>query len=248
MTAPVRILNGGSLADTLPVSLPGERIVCHECLIEGPVRADSLPEFIELRGQYLRQTYPEHAKDDYATTEAAEFHRISNLPASAEVELWFEDDLFCQVNLWFVCHLLTDGPPKSKISWVRPHDDLRFGFAGMPPDHLPRLRESARPIDPDHLAALANLWQAYREDNIDALMQQAQSFGDSWAMVRRAAEAHRDRVRHDAPRQLLREIIAVNPTASFGTVFREFSERAPIYGFGDLQVRRLYNEEIASGS
>ena len=30
-------------------------------------------------------------------------------------------------------------------------------------------------------------------------------------------------------------------TKDFGTIFKEFNRRESIYGFGDVQVRRLFN-------
>ena len=37
-----------------------------------------------------------------------EFERIQNIPPNSAIYLWFEDDLFCQVNCWFALALLQD--------------------------------------------------------------------------------------------------------------------------------------------
>jgi len=44
------------------------------------------------------------------------------------------------------------------------------------------------------------------------------------------------------PSQSLIRIINELNTVEFEPIFREFSKREDIYGFGDLQVKRLFNE------
>jgi len=46
----------------------------------------------------------------------------------------------------------------------------------------------------------------------------------------------------DRPVQSLKEIKEELKTDDFGIIFREFSKREAIYGFGDLQVKRLLDE------
>ena len=38
------------------------------------------------------------------------------------------------------------------------------------------------------------------------------------------------------------QIIKELKTEEFGPVFKEFNKRESIYGFGDLQVKRLFNQ------
>lgn len=45
--------------------------------------------------------------------------------------------------------------------------------------------------------------------------------------------------------QALQQIIDELGTEEFTLVFREFCKREGIYGFGDLQVKRLYDELLA---
>ena len=46
------------------------------------------------------------------------------------------------------------------------------------------------------------------------------------------------------PIQSLITIMKELDTEEFGPVFREFNKRESIYGFGDLQVKRLFDEII----
>src|SRR5688572_10875635 len=100
------ILTGDCLADNFSNSrIPGEMIVCRECLVEGPVKAIPDHHFWEARAQYLSRG-SEHEKEFYVRAVKGEFDKIGAIDRGAEVCLWFEHDLFCQVNYWFTIALL----------------------------------------------------------------------------------------------------------------------------------------------
>ena len=46
------------------------------------------------------------------------------------------------------------------------------------------------------------------------------------------------------PMALLSTIMIEMNTQEFGPVFQEFSKRACIYGFGDIQVKKMYDQII----
>ncbi|MFC3159993.1 protein of unknown function [Chryseobacterium arachidis] len=100
------ILNGDCLADQIEkTSVKGEQIICREALITGPLQADNLDDFWKIRSEFISEEY--HAeKDGYYPKVVSEFEKILHIPENSEVNLWFEDDLFCQVNLWFCLSLL----------------------------------------------------------------------------------------------------------------------------------------------
>lgn len=106
MKTAYHILNGDALLHQFPDSVEGTRLVCRECLVEGPVRESSLSQFFEERKTYLNEHYGKEVQLEYKKEVAALFYQILKLPDSAEINLWFEDDLFCQVNLWFCLFLL----------------------------------------------------------------------------------------------------------------------------------------------
>jgi hypothetical protein len=61
-----------------------------------------------------------------------------------------------------------------------------------------------------------------------------------------AVKAHTDRIPTEGnlgrPSQSLIQIMKELETDEFEPVFKEFSKRESIYGFGDLQVKRLFDE------
>ena len=76
--------------------------------MEGPVRESSPSQFFEERKTYLTKHYWKEVQLEYKKEVAALFYQILKLPDSAEINLWFEDDLFCQVNQWFCLSLLQE--------------------------------------------------------------------------------------------------------------------------------------------
>ena len=67
-----------------------------------------------------------------------------------------------------------------------------------------------------------------------------------YPFIKPAIQAHIERFPEDGsfgiPTQILVDILTVNPEASFGELFTEFCKQAPIYGFGDLQVKKLLDQ------
>ena len=99
----LHILNGDSTAQTLTqTGLAGEHLVWKEALIWGPTPAQKdLSEWCRLRANFLAGSNGMDAQqcfEDLMQQEAA----LGTLANHDEVVLWFEFDLFCQLNLIYV--------------------------------------------------------------------------------------------------------------------------------------------------
>ena len=83
------------------------------------------------------------------------------------------------------------------------------------------------------------------------MLKIATELESSYPFIYKALEAHISRFPTDGtlskPRQSLIEIMNELNTREFGPVFREFSRREAIYGFGDLQVKRLLDDLTRKG-
>src|SRR5215210_3615464 len=102
----IHVLAGDALAENFnKTGIDGEVAVCRECLIEGDVKAENLNDFWEIRADFIVSVYGEN-KEKYFETVADEFRKLNNLTPGAEVNLWFEYELFCQTNMWFCLDLL----------------------------------------------------------------------------------------------------------------------------------------------
>src|SRR5215216_6724838 len=102
----VHVLPGDSLASSFKsLALNGEMIVCRECLIDGDVSGDNLNKFFKRRADYLSDKYSSSSQY-YIDSVQSELEKLMPLPKWSEINLWFEYDLFCQVNMWFLISLL----------------------------------------------------------------------------------------------------------------------------------------------
>ncbi len=241
-------MNGDALRVQFPAKLEGDIIVARECLVDGDAGGEDLDDFFHRRARFIMETYNISSIEEYFSTSVTEFKRIMNTPPSSTICLWFEDDLFCQVNLWFVAHLLDTYLKEKKVYLVRPQTHDQFGFGGLIQSEL--LQAFNDRIVLNDLDKFACLWRYYQKHDTDSLLKTASELKESYPFVTAAAEAHIARLPDSnglgRPFQTLTEIINELGTDDFGTIFKEFSKRESIYGFGDVQVKRLLRQVQSS--
>lgn len=242
MAATYHILNGDALRERFPDAIAGIPIVAREALVDGPVAAATLPEFWQLRAAFLSTAYG-GTIDDYFINTLAEFEKIQQIPPRSNIHLWFEDDLFCQVNFWFTAYLIRKAELNAKVYLVRPARHNQYGFGGLGQEALIAIFEQRKMLN--ELDVIADLWVVYQQGDLIKLANQAKYLATSMPFVQTAVQAHIDRFSVDkSPLAALTRIMKELGTDAFGPVFKAFSERYSIYGFGDLQVKRLYDDII----
>lgn len=238
------ILNGDALKSQFPISIEGEVIITRECLIDGNIKGENLTDLFRNRANFISENYPNNSKEDYYEKAVSEFKKILNITEKSEVNLWFEDDLFCQVNCWFVLHLLLESKKALKIYLVRPQELSQYGFGGLSKAELIDLYSNRILLKQKEI--LSKLWPSYQKDEMDKLREQANLLKADYPFILNSVKAHILRIPKEdypgRPIETLKEIIRDFETTDFTIVFNEFSKREFIYGFGDEQVRQLLKE------
>ncbi|MGB5383293.1 MAG: methyltransferase domain-containing protein [Lutimonas sp.] len=240
----IHILNGDSLLGKFPSELQGERIVARECLIEGDVTANNLSEFYKNRASFLFSTYGT-SKTDYVAKTRSEFERISQLNPKEQVYCWFEKDLFCQANFWFVCDLLHQNG-QQHVSLVLA-ENLEYGFAALSSQELEQSLEANTPLSRSDLANFSQLWKAYQTKNFEKLLEIEKKLHLKFPFLKEVilAEIIKDPQENKGkPMEVLEELILSKNSTDLKKIFPEFSERLSIYGYGDLQVSRMIKEWV----
>ncbi len=241
------ILNGDALKEQFPQKITGEIIVARECLVDGDISGDSLEELFVSRAKFIGEHYGATAQE-YQDKVVAEFNKLNKIVPDAEINLWFEDDLFCQVNFWFVLHLLSKAKAKNPIYLVRPQKHSQYGFGGLDQVALNSIYEKR--ILLTDLEVLSSLWTIYQKGDVETLLTKVGKIEKKYPFILAAAQAHQARIPKDGhpgrPVKAIKEIMQELQTDDFGTIFKEFCKRESIYGFGDLQVKRIY-ERIMNG-
>ena len=235
------ILNGDALLDRFPNAISGEKIVLRECLVDGPVQSHSQDELYEIRAAFLENLIEDFNPKDYWKDVVSEFENIQSIPPDSAVYLWFEDDLFCQVNLWFTCHLLYNYTDQLEVYIIRPKTLTQYGFAAYDEVGLVQLFDDR--VEFPFVGTCAALWRAYVNDDPQLLQLIARTFSDPFSYIKTAVYLHLDRLptEYDSgrPKEVLKAIMKEIGDKDFSLIFKRFSEELYAYGYGDLQVKRL---------
>ncbi|WP_153799497.1 DUF1835 domain-containing protein [Foetidibacter luteolus] len=241
------ILNGDALAYSFPeANIEGDIVVIREGLIDGDLSGDNPQDFWQSRANYMG--VPEA---EYYNNVVKEFEKLMDAADGCELNLWFEYDLFCQVNMWFVVSLINSLPIERKVYAVyTSHLDKtsKFFWNGFGPANADELKICyARRIllnEADmHLGD--ELWKAYKKGNLEVLTNLSKKQSSAFPYLQEVVKAHVDRFPKDGekgrPEKVIEEIIQ-NGSNDFGNVFKEFWSRESIYGFGDTQLKHLYDK------
>lgn len=249
----IHILNGDALlAQFPPVSaIPGQRLVFRECLIEGPKDAfEDLSDFLMQRADYLNKQYESeidlHLQHFYHLIKA-----LNDAPIDEEIVLWFEDDVFCQTNMWYSIYLLMHqcSDMKKNISWVR-STSLKYGFSAFDQVGLKKAFEARAKLNTESLLTFSALWRAYAKKDLSGLrglIHKAVKIDNEFKAVIDAvldAEQIDPKTKRNRPEQRMFEILNTlgKDKSHFGKVFNIFSDSEAIYGFGDSQVKHIYDK------
>lgn len=216
------------------IGLEGETVVFRECLVVGPIDAPTPPEFWDERSHYILAEDP----IEFHEKVADEIEKLRDAGPGDEVNLWFEYELFCSVNLWFSIDMLRGSG--AKIYRVEPivlsKDDRWNGFGKLQSGELRECYASRRLLKDADLALASDLWMAYQNRDGKRLVELSASEAPNFPYLSDVCAAAAEV--ETLPESIVRDIISSGIT-EFEDIFAEFSRRAGVYGFGDLQIREL---------
>lgn len=241
----VHILNGDALRDRFPESLGGRTLVARECMVDGDVSGSTLVQVSQSREEFLLDVYGVPIQD-YRDLSLAEFKKIQAIPNGEEVVLWFEDDLFCQVNLWFICWLIDEAQRDLKLYLARPLAASRYSFAMLSDTDLETCLKEKTEITLAQRSAFASMWKAYQYEDRIAMHRLAtgplSAFDFLLPVIDAEVQRYRDESGSSPMEQIVLAIIKEDPKGGFVAHFEAFSKSHPIYGLGDLQFKRVWEE------
>ncbi len=231
------VLPGDAVAaEFKKTNIEGEVIVCRECLVVGDVDADSLPDFWDQRARFILSDYGED-EIVYHETVADELAKLLDLDEYAEVNLWFEYELFCSVNMWFCLWLL--GETGAAIYRVEPsvlsEEDRWDGFGKLTAAELQSCYDSRIYFTPEDIALGADLWNAFRKGDNERLIELSAIESNCFPYLAEVCQAAIDK--DTRPAEILGDL-----DAKAEDIFEQFASRTGVYGFGDLQVQKLIDQ------
>ena len=235
----IHVLPGDALTENFrKTKVDGEIIVCRECLVEGDVKAKNPEDLWQVRAAFIDESYGE-TSEKYFHNVVGEFEKLKNFAdVGAEINLWFEYELFCQVNLWFCLYLL--GESSAKIFRVAPvvrnESDLWKGFGDLSAEDLEKCFAERIEFTEKDMQLGADLWKAYQNKDYNKLEKLAENESPCFPHLKDVCRAEIEKSAR--PVKVLVDIIAEGKT-DFTEIFSAFSQKAGVYGFGDAQVKRI---------
>jgi hypothetical protein len=226
--------------------LQGDVVVFRDALVTGPLDGDIFGSFWDARAAFILTEYGEDPFE-YQDKVANEIMKIADAEEGDEVNLWFEYELFCGVNLWFCCEILrgTDAEVFRISPSVLEQEDVWKGYGKMEAHALSACFEDRVLMSADDIELGSELFRAYRDGNNRRLLELGRTESAAFPHLRVVAEAAVQRA--TLPLVTVEEIIESGITEP-GEVFVEFRKRLGVYGYGDLQVERLLDHLSSNSS
>ncbi|HTF38568.1 MAG TPA: DUF1835 domain-containing protein [Blastocatellia bacterium] len=240
----LHIHNGDSTAGTLrEFGFPGEHKAFQEVLMEGPVPGGLSPdEWLEVRARFLAEAYEkvENCKKDLRDQEAW----LRRFSEHDETILWFEHDLFCQINLIYLLDWFSkQSMGKTRLSLICVGgfpgvEDFR-GLGQLTGEQLASLFDRRHEVSEPELSLAARAWAAYWSADPEEISRLIDEDTSAMPFLGHALRLHRMRfpsLKNGLGRieNTALEVISNGPIG-FKSLFQRFGEAEPVYGMGDSQ-------------
>ena len=203
----------------------------------------SLEAWREARAKFLADEYElkfEDCRKDLLQQEAA----LERFTEHDETILWFEHDLFCQINLIYLLDWFSKRPvDKTRLSLICVGEfpgveDFR-GLGQLTGEQLASLFGTRHEVTTEELGLAARAWAAYVSDNPQPIAQLIDEESSALPFLKAALRLHLMRF-PSATNGLGRvenkalEMISHGPVG-FKSLFPRFAKAEPTYGLGDSQ-------------
>ncbi len=253
--AQLHIVNGeGTAVNFRRSGIPGDLVVWNEALVMGPVTFDiGTAAFWKLRSTYFlnqqNKLLPSANHPTYEQLVVAEFDKLKSLSSYQQITLWFEHDLFCQINMmgllaWISSQL------KSEVSLMLVCIDRFPGiedFRGLGQLHskdYPTLLDQAQLLSRNDLDFAQSIWTWYcsNEPHV-AVTSTVPAIFPFWDKAQLLHWSRFPSVKNglSALQQIILELVADHePTKR--SLMRELLINQGAWGFGDFQYLEMIHD------
>jgi hypothetical protein len=259
----LHILNGDSTAHSFhETGLDGDVLVWREVLSEGPLAEDiSSAAFWDARSEWIGRTFGE-TTGHYAENVISPLEKLSE--PYDEINLWFEFDLHCQVNMLGVMAMLSKKTDLSlpAIYLICPDEvpgveDFR-GMGQLDSDQLEDLYDDRDRLNEYEFSLASEAWKLYMSGDAAALEKwlDTTTFWGNLSLLLPALRAHLRRIAINqnglnAIEQMLLDIYQSGVRSKHG-IYQAFWQTEKIYGMGDEEIntylRALIDKQLIDQS
>ncbi|EAR01422.1 DUF1835 domain-containing protein [Maribacter sp. HTCC2170] len=249
MSSLLHITNGDSLTERLKsLDLKGDIITWREMLCEGKTLTNVGSEtFWKTRFEFLNKNY-KVSKSWFIEKTLKEYRSLCNHKQQDNIVLWFEYDLFCQVNMLAVISWLKTHRKYANISLVcsgnEDESDKLYGLGELDNDYLMKLYENRTELSMNDIEYADYVWQLYCSDNPIRLENLTDFKNYKFDYLSDAIKAHLRRFPtiknglNSLENNILQLSLDEKPKSK-RELLRTVLNNQGVYGYGDTQFERM---------
>ncbi|SFW46882.1 protein of unknown function [Sinomicrobium oceani] len=247
MTTTLHITNGDGFTSVLKnLKLEGEIITWREMLCEGKTTTEVGSEsFWKTRFEFLNKNY-KVSKTNFIEATLKEYRRLCNQKTQEEIVLWFDEDLFCQINMIAVISWLKKHRKEAQVSLVckKQKKDKPFILTRLSEEQILKLYGSRVNLKQDDIEYADYIWQLYCSDTPLRLETFSKFNASQFPYLTDAIALHLHRFPtvKNGLNQLENEVLALANSKRINSkekLVEALIKKESDYGFGDLQYYRL---------
>lgn len=249
MSSLLHITNGDSFTTKLEsLKLKGDIITWREMLCEGKTLNNVGSEsFWKTRFEFLHKNY-KVSKSRFIESTLKEYRSLCNHKQQDQIVLWFEYDLFCQINMLAVISWIKVHRKYAEVSLVcsgnEDETDRLYGLSELSDEQLLNLYENRTILSRDDIEYADYVWQLYCSDS-PIRLENLSDFKDfQFKYLSDAITAHLKRFPtiknglNEIENHVLQLAIEKKPTSKkelLGNILKDQG----LYGFGDMQYEKV---------
>lgn len=254
MNSILHILNGDAALDGFEqTGLDGDVMVWREVFSEGPLQENILSgSFWSARRDWIEKAF-DATDDDYQHKVLDELGKLNS--QYTEINLWFEFDLHCQVNLLGVLEMLSLKTDMSApaIYLICLADCIQFenkkGLGELNGEQFEELYDARERLNEWELGLAADAWKLYVDNDTAGLEKwlNENSFWGGVPLLKPALKAHLKRLQVNAGglsyiEQRLLDIYNSGAKNKID-IYKAFWQSEAIFGMGDSEID-LYLDKL----
>ncbi|MEM8763606.1 MAG: DUF1835 domain-containing protein [Bacteroidota bacterium] len=249
MKSLLHITNGDMFTSRLnTLDLKGDVITWREMLCEGKTLSNVGSEsFWKTRFEFLNKHY-RVSKSWFVEKTLKEYRSLCNHKQQDHIVLWFEYDLFCQVNMLAVLSWLKSHRRHAEISLVcsgrEDNSGKLYALNELSTEKLLELYENRITLTQDDIEFADYVWQLYCSDNPMRLENVITHNSFQFDYLSEAIQAHLKRFPtiknglNDLENRILETIESEKPETRKALLGSLLTNQG-FYGFGDSQYERM---------
>jgi hypothetical protein len=248
MSSLLHITNGDIFTSKLKtLGVPGAIITWREMLCEGKTESNVGSEnFWKTRFEFLNKNY-KVSKSLFIEKTLKEYRSLCNHKKQDEIVLWFEYDLFCQINMLAVISWLKTHRKYAQISLVcsgkEDDSDTLYGLNDLSDEQLKNLYKNKTVLTLDDIEYADYVWQLYCSDNPIRLENLSDYESFQFKYLESSIQAHLHRFPsvknglNEMESKILQLAVDTKP-ANKGDFMNILLKNQGVLGFGDSQFQR----------